>query len=124
MAISRGRGRRPSSIVVKKQTGKGYSAGRLKAFRGKYAARTAARVQTAMREILAVYQPDWPFVPVDPRTKRRTRSGIALWLLRSGLVTAFAHEGDILKVLEKLVRQRKIKLPQKTTSGGAHKKKK
>jgi hypothetical protein len=90
----------------------------------KHAANTTAKGQIATREILDIYEPGWQFVPADPRTKRKTRSGIALWLARSGLVTGFKNEVAILKVLEKLARQRKIKLPPKTTSGGAHKKKK
>ncbi len=85
--------------------------------------KAAERQQQAMKEIMAAYKPGWPFVPIDPNIGTQTRHSIALWLLRSGTVTVFRNETGILNALEKLVRQRKIKLPQKTTSGGARKKK-
>ena len=85
--------------------------------------KAAERQQQAMDEITAAYKPGWPFVPIDPNMGVRTRHSIALWLLRSGTVTAFRNETTILNVLEMLARKRKIALPKKTTSGGAHKKK-
>ncbi|MDP2973876.1 MAG: hypothetical protein Q8N60_02395 [Candidatus Diapherotrites archaeon] len=86
--------------------------------------KAAERQQQAMDEIRAAYKPGWPFVPIDPRIGMKTRHGIALWLLRSGTVTAFRNEAGILNALEKLARKGEIALPPKTGFGGARIKKK
>ncbi|MDP2973875.1 MAG: hypothetical protein Q8N60_02390 [Candidatus Diapherotrites archaeon] len=100
------------------------SAARRKQLGKTNAAKTDARTRAAMEEITAAYEPEWPLVQPDPAIGKQSRTGVARWLVRTGRVTGFNHETNIIRILEMLEAQGKITLPPKTGKGGARKKKK
>lgn len=79
-------------------------------------AQSLEKIRRAREQIKDFYQPGWPGF-TEPQ--KASRSAIARTLARRTIVTSFKDELRILKILEDLEKEGKIKLPPKTGLGGA-----